>query len=187
MVSTRPLSLKRQSNKKLFSQLEDSDQDTIIGNAASESDENTVANEGTKNRDFTIHASSYNLAINESTVNVKTLERCFDERIDREKSNIVDTVEVRIQNLILTAIDNIVAPKSELAIRPISASSGRDATSVTENSHRGERVVISASFKNASGNNNVLHVSNINDETLHSIPDEVSELSALETRFQRQR
>ena len=45
-------------------------------------------------------------------------------------NNIVDTVEDRIQNSVLTAIDYIVAPKVELAIRSINASSGRDATSV---------------------------------------------------------
>ena len=43
-------------------------------------------------------------------MDVKTLERCFNERIDRKMSNIVDTVEDRIQNSFLTTIDNIVAP-----------------------------------------------------------------------------
>ena len=52
-------------------------------------------------------------------------------------NNIVDTVEDRIQNAILTAIDNIVAPEIELAIRSINASSGRDATSVSANSEHG--------------------------------------------------
>ena len=117
---------------------------------------------------------------------MKTLERCFNERIDREMSNIVDTVEDRIQNAILTAFDNIVAPKIELAIRSINASSGRDVTSVTANSERGDHVGINASFENASGNNNTLGVSNVNDETRHNIPDEVSELSVPETHFDRQ-
>ena len=52
-------------------------------------------------------------------------------------SNIVDTVEDRILNAILTAIDSIVAPKIELSIRSINVSSGRVATSVTANSERG--------------------------------------------------
>ena len=108
MVSTRK---KRQSNRSLLSQLDDFDQDIIIGNTASESRENTVVNEGTKERDFTVDTSSNNLAINENTVNVKTLERCFNKRIDREMSNFVDTVEDSIQNAVFTAIDNIVAPK----------------------------------------------------------------------------
>ena len=76
--------------------------------------------------------------------------------------------------------------KIELAIRSINASSGRDVTSVSANSERGERVGINASFENASGNNNILHVSNANDETRHNIPDQVSDLSVPETHFGRQ-
>ena len=119
-------------------------------------------------------------------MNVKTLERCFYERIDRQTNNIVDTVEDRIQNAILTAIDNIVAPKNELAIRSINASSGRDVTSVSATSERREQVGINAPFENAIGSNDLLGVSNVNDETRQNIVDEVSELSVTETRFDRQ-
>ena len=86
----------------------------------------------------------------------------------------------------MTAIENIVAPKIELAIRSINASSGRDATSVSANSERRERVGIIASFENASKNNDTLDASNLNDETRHNNPDEVSELSVPETHFDRQ-
>ena len=86
----------------------------------------------------------------------------------------------------MTAIDNLVAPKIELAIRSINASSGRDVTSVAATSERGEYVGTIASFENASGNNNILHVSNVIDETRHNIPDEVSELSVPETHLDRQ-
>ena len=119
-------------------------------------------------------------------MNVKTLERCFNERVDREMNNIVDTVEDRIQKAILTAIDNIVAPKIELAIRSISASSGRDVTSVSVNSERREHAGINASFENASGNNDTQVMSKVNDETRHSFTEEVSELSVPETHFDRQ-
>ena len=87
---------------------------------------------------------------NENTMNVSILGRCFNERNDREMINNVDKVEERIQNAILTAIDSIVAPKNGLAIRSISASSGRDETSVTANSERGEHIGITVSFENAS-------------------------------------
>ena len=122
----------------------------------------------------------------ENTVNLKFLERCFDEKIDREMSNLVDTVEDRIQNAILAAIDSVVSPNIEFAIRSINASPGQDATSMTANSERGEHVGITALFENASGNHNVLHISNMNDETRNNIPDEVRELSVPETRFDRQ-
>ena len=182
MVSTLK---KRQSNRKLFSQLDDFDQDMIIGNAASERQENTLVNEGTSDRDFTVGTSNDSSIVNGNARSVKTLERCFNERIDREMSNIVDTVEDRIQNAILTAIENIVAPKIELAIRSINASSGWDATSVSANSERREHVGISTSLENASENNDTIGVSNVNDETRQNIPDEVSGLSVSETRFDR--
>ena len=114
MVSTRK---KRQSNKRLLSQLDDFDRDMIIGSAVSERQENAVVNEGTNDRDFTVGTSSNDSIVNGKAMIVKTLERCFNERIDREMSKIVDSVEDRIQNTILAAIDNIVTPKIELAIR----------------------------------------------------------------------
>ena len=68
----------------------------------------------------------------------------------------------------MTAIDNIVAPKIELANRSIIASSGRDATSVSANSERREHAGVNTSFENASGNNNTLGLSNVNDETRYT-------------------
>ena len=116
-----------------------------------------MVNEGTIDRNFTVVTSTGDLVNNENTVNVKTLESCFNERIDRERNNIVDTVEHRIQNAILTAIDNIVMPKIELAVRSVNASSGRDMTSIVANSEREQQVGINASFVNASRINNLLH------------------------------
>ena len=48
MVSTRK---KRQSNKRLLSQLDDFDQNVIIGNAVRERQGNAVVNGGTNDRD----------------------------------------------------------------------------------------------------------------------------------------
>ena len=116
-------------------------------------------------------------------MNVKTLERCFNER---KKSNIVDMVEVGVQNEILIAIDSIVNLKIELAIRLLNASVGRDVTSVTAISKRGEHVGITAPFKNVSKTNNTLHVLSTNDETRIIIPDEVIEFSVPGTHFSLQ-
>ena len=182
MVSTRK---KRQSNRRLLSQLDDFDQDIILGNAARQNQENDVVNEGTNDREFTVGTSSNNSVFNEIAMNVKTLERCFNERIDREMSNIVDAVEDRIQNAILTAIDNIVAPKIELAIRSINASSGRDATSVAANSDCREHVGINTTFGSASANADTQAVSRENDEARHNTLDDVSGLSVPETHFDR--
>ena len=183
MVSTRK---KRQSNKRLLSQLDDFDQDMIIGNTANERQESVEVNESTNDRDFTVGTSNVSSLINENVLNVKTSERCFNEKIDREMCNIVDTVEDRIQNAILTAIDNIVAPKLELAIRSINASSGRDVASASGNSERREYEGINASFENASENNRTLGTTHINDETRCNSHDGVSELPDPGTQFDRQ-
>ena len=130
MGSTRK---KRQLNRRLLSQLDDFYQDIIIGNTVSDRQENATVNEGTGDQDFIVGPSNNNLMNIENTMNVKTLERSFNEGIDEEMNHIVETVEDRIQNAILAAIDSIVAPKIELAIRLSNASPGRDATSVTAN------------------------------------------------------
>ena len=147
---------------------------------------NVTVNEGTNDRDFTVGSSSSNAVIIQNVVNAKTLERCFFDGIDRELKNIVDTVEDRIQNATLIAIDSNVAPKIELTIRSKNASSGRDGTSDAANSERDEHVGIDTSFENASGNNNVQQVTNGNAETRNNLLDEASELSVPRTRFDQQ-
>ena len=51
MVSTRK---KRQSNRKLLSQLVDFHQDILIGKTLSDRQENATVNEGTGDQDFTV-------------------------------------------------------------------------------------------------------------------------------------
>ena len=130
MVSTRK---KRQPNRRLLNQLDDFDQDINIGNTVSDRQKNATVNKGTGDQEFTVGNLEINFTVNEKVVNAKTLEGCFNERIDREMSNIVDTIEDRIQNAISTAIHSVDAPKIEVVIRSINASSGRDVTSVTAN------------------------------------------------------
>ena len=111
MVSTRK---KRQSNKRLLSHLDDFDQNVIIGNTASERQENVVVNEGFNDQDFTVGTSNVTSIINENELNVKTLERCFNERIDREMENIVETVEDRIQSQKQVIVSTADQPKTLL-------------------------------------------------------------------------
>ena len=173
MVSTHK---KRQSNGRLFSQLDDFGQDIIIGNSVTDRLESARVIECTGSQDFTAGTSCTNLLTNKFMVNVKTLEKCYNDKNGRELSNIVDTVEDRIQNAILMAIDNIIAPKIQLVVRSINGSSGRDMASTRTKSKRKERVGIIATFETASENNIVLHASNMTHETLNTNPDEVNEV-----------
>ena len=95
MFSTRK---KSQSYRSFLSQLEDLDQQNIFGATASEKQENTIVNESTGDRESTAFSIGKKWRIIENTVKVKTLERCFNQMIDREIINFVDMVEKRIQN-----------------------------------------------------------------------------------------
>ena len=105
------------SKPTLWKESNNTNHNLNIGNALSDRQQNVVVDEGTVQQEFTVSNTGSNLATNEILVNVKTLEGCFNERIDRELGNIVDTVEDRIQNAILTAIDNVFAPRNESAVR----------------------------------------------------------------------
>ena len=183
MVSTPE---KRQSKRRLLSQLGDFNQDIFIGNAMSDKQENFTVNECSADQEFTVGNCDSSPAVNENVVNVETSERCFIEKIGREMGNIVDTVENRIQNAILTAIASIITPKIEIAITSKNSFSGREATRVMASLARGEHIGISAAFENVSERNNTLHVLNTNDETRNKISDEVSELLVPDTYFDQQ-
>ena len=69
-----------------------------------------------------------------------------------ERSNVVETLEGRIQDAFLTAMDNFITTRIELAVRSINESS-RDFASVTASSERGEEVGNSALFGKVSDRN----------------------------------
>ena len=94
MVSTRK---KKQSIRRILSQLDDFDQIIKFGNTKSGRRQNATLNEVTADQDFIVGTSGKNLMATENMVNVKTLERCFNESIDTELTNNVDALEDRIQ------------------------------------------------------------------------------------------
>ena len=169
MVSARK---KKQSNRKLLSQLNNFDRKIIIGNAVSDRQQNVAGNERTIGRVLTASDDYSYLAANENVINVQTLERCLNERNDREIGDIVDTVEDWNQNAILNPSDNIVTARVELAVVSINASSGRDATSVRTDSGGEERNGVNVPPANVSERNNTMRALNTNDETRKNISDQ---------------
>ena len=170
----------------LLSQLDDFDQDVTVGDAVSSESQNVVVNSGSVDREFTVNSNDDIPTTNENTVNVQTLEKCLNKMNDRELGNIVETVEDRIENDILTAIDIIITSRIVLAPRSINASSGRGTASVTANSERGEHIGITASFEKVPDRNSTFQELNENDETRGKISDEVSEFSVPWTHFEWQ-
>ena len=82
-----------------------------MGNAANNRQQNVVVNEGTTDHEFSVSNTGISLTTNEILVDMQAFERCFNEKIDRQTGNIVDTVEERIQKTILTPIDKIITPR----------------------------------------------------------------------------
>ena len=144
MISTHE---KKQSKTRLLNQLDNFDRHSISGKSKRDRRENVTVIESTAYQEYTVDKSDSNKAVKEKLVNVKTLEEGFNESIDKEMGNIVDRVENKIQNAILTAIDCNIAPKSDLAIRSINASSGPDAASVVASFEGGKHIGITASFE----------------------------------------
>ena len=93
MVFTRK---EKQSSTGLLSHLDDSIQGVLIGNAMNITQEKTTVNEGTSDHKFTVCKSDASQTVNEIVVYMKTLERCFNEGIERELGNINNTVESRL-------------------------------------------------------------------------------------------
>ena len=156
-----------------------------FGNTLSNRQKTATDTEGTGYQEFNIDNLGSHLTTNENLVIVGFLERCFIERINREMGNNVGTVQDRIQNAILTAINSNITPKVELAVRSINASSGQDATSVFTNSGRGQHIRIISPFENVSERNNTLHVPFLFDETRSSSLDKVKELLVPGSHFDR--
>ena len=96
------------------------DQDVIIGDAASSVRQNVLVNNSPADHEFTINNKFDNSVTNENTVDVRKLEKCPTDRVVREMCNIVGTVEDRIENAILTAVDNIITLRIELAENALS-------------------------------------------------------------------
>ena len=147
---------------------------------------NVVVKASTADQEFTVYNNGSNLTGNKILVNAKNFKRWFFGRIVREMGIIADTAEKRIQNGFLTAIDTGITLKVEVTVTSMNVSSGRDATSVTVNSERGELIGVTAFFENVSVRNNTLHVLNMKDETRNKFPGVVSDLSFPEALFDQQ-
>ena len=74
---------KRQSTRRLVSQIDDFDQDVIFGNTMNIRQETTMVNGSSAGQGFTVGNSDKGVGVIEYVVKVKVLERCFDEELTR--------------------------------------------------------------------------------------------------------
>ena len=89
-------------------------------------------------------------------------------------ANTVDTVQKKIQKTKFTAVADIITPSTDLAVRPINSSTGRNAASVTEFLKLGKCLGVTKSFENLSERNNTFYELIANDETRKIFPGGVS-------------
>ena len=120
MVSTRK---KKQHNRGLFNQLNERDTDFMIGQ--NNQDEQIESRENMICRSTSSDNVSNTTQVNNPQVGVHTLEKNSVSKVRSEVDSVLTSVETGVQDAILTAIENLVIPKIELAMKSTNAPSGR--------------------------------------------------------------
>ena len=120
MVSARK---ERQQNKRLFNQLNESDADFIIV----QNNHEAQAGDGTNVVDIGISSNNMKVPIqvNGQQVDIHTLEKSFVGKVGSEEDKVIKTVKTRVQDAVLTAIEVLVIPTVQLAMKLADASPGR--------------------------------------------------------------
>ena len=120
MVFTRK---KKQQNKKFLSQLSESDADFMIGRS-NQSAEAKVEENSTR-RGNSLNNTNDTTQANYPQVDMHTLEKNIVTKVRSEVDSVMTTVETRVQDAVLTAIENLVRARVELAMNSANVSSGR--------------------------------------------------------------
>ena len=117
---------KKQQNKRLPSQLSESDADFIIGQSRHEAQTENRSNRADGDTSFLKNANSLN-QVSSPQVKMNTLEEIIVNNFRSEVDSVMITVE---QDAILISVENLVIPRVEIVMKLINASSGRGADSV---------------------------------------------------------
>ena len=106
MISTRK---ERLQNKRLISQLGESDAHFMIR----QSNHETQAESRTNMADGGISSNNMNglIEVNSSQVDMYTLEENIVIKLWNEVDSVITTVETKVQDAVLTAIENLVIPE----------------------------------------------------------------------------
>ena len=105
--------------------MENGDHETVDANTASKTGGNAA-----------FCNAAYTAAFNGTQIDMQILERNFTDSVRSEVDNVVATVKNRVRSPILAAIDNLVIPTVELAIRSATASSRPHPESVVNQAHQ---------------------------------------------------
>ena len=118
-----PLERKNSKVQGLLNQLRESDNEFEIGHSnhsfRTEGRDNMTS--GGKNLDNTNDATQGNYPY----ANVHTLEENIVSKVRSEVHSVMSAVDTKIQDAVMTAVENLVIPRVEMAIKSANASSGR--------------------------------------------------------------
>ena len=125
MLSTRN---KRQQNKRFFIQSSEPFTDPMID---PDSYENQTESRGnTADRNVILNRANNSTQIKGSQVDMHTLEKTIADRVQSEVDSVMITVKTRVQDAVMTVIENLVILRVELAVKSVNASSRSGVVSV---------------------------------------------------------
>ena len=113
MVCTRK---KKWQNKRCFSQLSERDTGFTVGQ--NNQDEQTESRDNMKCRGLSSDNVSNPTQVNYPQVDAHTLEENIADKRRCEVDNMITSVDTRVPGVVLTAIDFLVTPRVELAMKP---------------------------------------------------------------------
>ena len=125
MVSTRR---KEQQIKKLLSQLGESDADFMVGQSNHEARTDSRATAVDKNTYLNNTEGSNQVSC--SQLDIHTLDENIVIKVRSEVGSVMTTVKTRVQDAMMTAIENLAFPEVELAMKSGNASYGHGLGSV---------------------------------------------------------
>ena len=183
--ATVPTWKTRRQNQKIFSQFYESDTDFMI--AQNNYDAPTENRTNTAEENITSICTKNPTQVNDSQLYVHTLERSVVNKVRSEVENVITTIETKVRDAILTAIESLVVPGVELAIKSVNAFYGRDVSSVVPDPNQKEFPGnIEGLQMTASSRINSITELNKIDETRGNITNESGDLSINGKDFDRQ-
>ena len=114
MVSTRR---KKKKNTRLFIKLDETAYDSINRNANTSVEDTDVVGRGHQNN--ISYETNHPTAESGSQVKMQTLEKSISDKDRGDVENVVATVETRVHEAIIYAMDNLVVPGVELAMKSV--------------------------------------------------------------------
>ena len=120
MVSSRK---KKQHNKRFFTQLSERDTDFMIGQ--SNQDDQTKSRDNMLCGGTSSDNASNPAQFNYPQVDVHTLEEIIVSKVRSEVDNVMTSVETRVQDAVLTAVEILVIPRVELPLESANTHSER--------------------------------------------------------------